>query len=318
MKKVYFRADASANIGYGHFVRTLALADILKDNFDCIFFTCHPTLYQIKEMGKVCRYVALDSKTHFDDFLSSLQGDEIVVLDNYFYHTEYQREIKNKGCKLVCIDDIHDKHYVADVLINPSLTDVSLFDVEPYTNLCLGFEWMLLRKAFLDSERLRKTVNISNVCLCFGGSDYCNLTDKFINILLKKDGITNVFAIIGDKYPGSGLCSDSRVSFLHNLSSDCMVNIFNNTDLAILPTSTVCLEALACSTPVAAGYFVDNQIEDFINFSVQGLIYPLGNLVTLEEQGINWDAMSVFAISQNVKVNNKCIMKNYLNLFDNI
>lgn len=148
MKKVYFRADASANIGYGHFVRTLALADILKDNFDCIFFTCHPTLYQIKEMGKVCRYVALDSKTHFDDFLSSLQGDEIVVLDNYFYHTEYQREIKNKGCKLVCIDDIHDKHYVADVLINPSLTDVSLFDVEPYTNLCLGFEWMLLRKAF--------------------------------------------------------------------------------------------------------------------------------------------------------------------------
>lgn len=96
------------------------------------------------------------------------------------------------------------------------------------------------------------------------------------------------------------------------------MNIFNNTDLAILPTSTVCLEALACSTPVAAGYFVDNQIEDFINFSVQGLIYPLGNLVTLEEQGINWDAMSVFAISQNVKVNNKCIMKNYLNLFDNI
>lgn len=31
-KKVYFRADASNVIGYGHFVRTLALADMLKDN----------------------------------------------------------------------------------------------------------------------------------------------------------------------------------------------------------------------------------------------------------------------------------------------
>ena len=26
MQKIYFRADASATIGYGHFIRTLALA----------------------------------------------------------------------------------------------------------------------------------------------------------------------------------------------------------------------------------------------------------------------------------------------------
>ena len=28
-KKIYFRADASAQIGYGHFIRTLAIADML-------------------------------------------------------------------------------------------------------------------------------------------------------------------------------------------------------------------------------------------------------------------------------------------------
>ena len=38
MQKIYFRADASATIGYGHFIRTLALADMLKDDFDCTFF----------------------------------------------------------------------------------------------------------------------------------------------------------------------------------------------------------------------------------------------------------------------------------------
>lgn len=47
MQKIYFRADASATIGYGHFIRTLALADMLKDDFDCTFFTCHPTSYQV-------------------------------------------------------------------------------------------------------------------------------------------------------------------------------------------------------------------------------------------------------------------------------
>ena len=69
-RKIYFRADASASIGYGHFIRTLALADMLKDDFDCTFFTCHPTPYQVDEMEKVCPFLALREETHYDDFLS--------------------------------------------------------------------------------------------------------------------------------------------------------------------------------------------------------------------------------------------------------
>ena len=36
-QRIYFRADAGREIGYGHFIRTLALADMLKDDFDCVF-----------------------------------------------------------------------------------------------------------------------------------------------------------------------------------------------------------------------------------------------------------------------------------------
>lgn len=84
MRKVYFRADAGVAIGYGHFIRSLALADMLKDDFNCIFFTCHPTAYQVSEMEKVCSFITLQEETHYGKFLSYLQGDEIVVLDNYF------------------------------------------------------------------------------------------------------------------------------------------------------------------------------------------------------------------------------------------
>ena len=140
MKKIYFRADASATIGYGHFIRTLALADMLKDDFDCTFFTCHPTSYQVSEMEKVCPFVTLQEEAHYDEFLSSLQGDEIVVLDNYFFTTDYQRAIKQKGCRLVCVDDMHDKHYVADVVINHGQTNPALFDV----NFTPGSVWDLI------------------------------------------------------------------------------------------------------------------------------------------------------------------------------
>lgn len=47
-RQIIFRADAGKRIGYGHFVRTLALADMLKEEFECVFVTQDPTEYQKK------------------------------------------------------------------------------------------------------------------------------------------------------------------------------------------------------------------------------------------------------------------------------
>ena len=40
-RRLFFRADAGPGIGYGHFVRSLALASMLKDCFECRF-AAHP------------------------------------------------------------------------------------------------------------------------------------------------------------------------------------------------------------------------------------------------------------------------------------
>ena len=101
-RKIYFRADAGPEIGYGHYIRSLALADMLKRDFDCKMFTQSPTNYQIKEARTICPVIALpNDESKFYLFLDLLEGDEIVVLDNYFFTTDYQRAIKAKGCKLV-------------------------------------------------------------------------------------------------------------------------------------------------------------------------------------------------------------------------
>lgn len=156
MQKIYFRADAGAEIGYGHFIRTLALADMLKDDFSCVFVTQAPTIYQKSEVAKVCELVEVPAtEEKFRLFLDMLNGDEIVVLDNYFYDTDYQQKIRAKGCRLVCIDDMHNKHYVADVVINHGLTNENLFDTEFYTRLCLGLDWALLRAPFLTCQKIR-------------------------------------------------------------------------------------------------------------------------------------------------------------------
>ena len=150
-KSIYFRSDADCRIGFGHFTRTLALADILKNDFNCIFYTQSPTSYQKIEVSKVCKLVELPSdESKFDLFLSMLKGDEIVFLDNYFFTPEYEKSIKDRGCKLVSISP-NGRHHYADVLLNMGDDDLSKFDVEPYTKICRGIEWTILRPAFLSS-----------------------------------------------------------------------------------------------------------------------------------------------------------------------
>ena len=276
-QKILFRADAGQSIGYGHFIRTLALADMLKEDFDCVFCTQEPTEYQVGEMEKVCRYMALpadDSK--FQLFLDALKGDEIVVLDNYFYTTDYQKEIKSKGCKLVCIDDMHDMHYVADVVVNHGFAKVCDFSKESYTKLCLGPQYALLRLPFLNSTESKE--RDYNWMVCFGGSDENNFTGKTIERLLVKEPPKGIVAVVGDAYRYREELEKKGVAVRSRQSAPQMADLFRSASNVVCSASSVCYEAMACGCKVFAGYYVDNQQDFYENLAKRQCIIPLGNL----------------------------------------
>lgn len=303
------------DIGYGHFIRSLALADMLKDEFDCVFYTAEPNPYQIREMQKVCSYVSLPEATKFETFLAALDGTEIVVLDNYFYTTDYQREIKARGCKLVCIDDMHDKHYVADVVINHALTDKSIFDCEDYTKLCLGFDYALLRAPFL---RLRPEQTRNNdIVVNFGGSDPFNVTDRIVSLLLKLNIPNRIVVVLGnDAYLSE--FNRKNVEALHNLNAIEMAKLFETCFAGFFCSSTVCIEAISRELRVVAGYDVDNQI-DFYNELMQNkYIIPLDNLLEVGSEDINI-AMGLLNTRKCQKTFDPSMIKNnYLVLFKSL
>lgn len=280
--KVIFRADGSSEIGMGHFVRSLALAEMLIGHHYTIFATRTPTEYQIKEVGRVCNELWALCDDHFDEFIGKLNGDEIVVLDNYFYDTDYQRKIRSKGCRLICIDDMHNKHYVADVVINhsPNLSR-SDFDVEMYTQIYTGYAWSLLRKPFIDKPlvtRLLKNDNL-NVVVSFGGADRENLAGRVVDILLKCREVREINVLIGDSYKPKTLIEDNRIKYHKNISASQVAELFEANDVAILSASTVSIEALACNIPIIAGYWVDNQKEGYHSMIKFGLCQGVGNLL---------------------------------------
>jgi len=289
-RKIYFRADAGPEIGYGHYIRSLALADMLKQDFDCTMFTQMPTDYQLRECESVCSIVALpDDDSKFDKFLEYLNGDEIVVLDNYFFTTDYQRAIKAKGCKLVCIDDMHDKHFVADAIINsaPDI-DSANYDKEQYTRLYHGLEYILLRKEFMKAMHAVSGERSNSVFVCFGGSDEYDFTQKACRILLEHtDHAINV--VVGGHYAHSKelqALDGKRTHIYSNLNATEMVQLMREAYFAIVPLSTTFLETCCTRTPIISGYDADNQLNMARSEIINQMCYNCGNLFENFEQNL--------------------------------
>ena len=249
--KVYIRADGNSEIGLGHVIRSLALAEMLKDDFNCIFVTRFLTDYIHSEALKVCDDIIKlpESDDHFDAFLSILSSNDIVVLDNYFFDTDYQKSIKSKGCKLVCIDDMHDKHFVADVVINHSGgLKREYYSVSPNTCLFLGTDYALLRHEFLD--RNEKNAG-SSLLVCMGGADKENKTLQILKLLEDKQFSHQCYVVVGDAYQYQQdliefqQSSQLNIVILKNLSAQKMADIMSECRYAICPPSTISFEYLS-------------------------------------------------------------------------
>ncbi|MCS6796530.1 MAG: hypothetical protein NZ516_11295, partial [Raineya sp.] len=199
-----------------------------------------------------------------------LTGKEIVVLDGYNFQTEYQKIIKNTGVKLVCIDDLHAWHFVADVVINHAggvkETDYSC---EPYTKLCLGLEYALLRKPFLEAAQQERTIEkIENACICFGGSDPHNFTEKALQACLEAKIFKEIHVVVGSAYPYfeqiKNLTNHEKNIFLYqNLNAQDLCSVMQKCHLGIVPASSVAYECLAVGMYLVVGWYDEKQKKFF-------------------------------------------------------
>ena len=290
--RIVLRADASKNTGYGHFVRSLALADHLKNEFNCIFASYNEdepcgtaSDNQLDQINKVCNSLELAGRKIEEAnsmFLNEILPQDIVVLDNYYFTPDYQKELKAKGCKLVCIDDIPKKQFVCDVLITGSPLNRSDFILPSSALFKSGIEWFFLRDAFLQSSRVRTNRSqIQNVVMAMGGSDAFNLTDKMICIVRKILPQAKIDVIAGATVDvkKQGL---NEIAIHRNLSAEEIVGLYDRSDIGIFPASTVAVEALSRNLTVFAGHYVNNQ-RVLYDFGVnKGYFSPLGNLLDSE------------------------------------
>jgi len=274
---VIFRADANAQIGVGHLMRCLALAQAWQD------VKGHPIFVMAAESSAAV--TRLKSKGIEIVHLSTQPGaidDAIqtahlarerdvtwVVVDGYHFDAAYQKSIKDAGLKLLFIDDHgHAEHYFADMLLNQNLhaNEALYVNREPYTRLLLGTRYVLLRKEFLKWCEYRREIpnKAKKILVTMGGGDPNNLTTKVINALKKlADSDLAVKIIIGPSNPhieslqNALLLAPCSMRIIQNIEN--MADLMAWADMAISAGGTTSWEIAFMGLPNLVIATADNQ-----------------------------------------------------------
>lgn len=288
-RKVFFRADGNSSIGLGHVIRSLALADMLKDDFECHFIIRNPLPKLKVQILECCLsiYELPDTNDHEQEAeklcLEFFSGNEIVVLDGYYFRTKYQQFIKDKGCKLLCIDDIYSYHFVADIIINHSGgIKKDFYSAEPYSQIFLGLEYALLRPAFRAVPKNKEYNDRSDtIFICLGGADPKNDTIQILKLCEELEEIKKCYLVVGGAYIHmkelNAYIERTRldITLLNNLSAPQMVDVMRKCSKAITSPSTISFEYLSVGGELYLKMIADNQININHYFTSTGLAFPI-------------------------------------------
>jgi spore coat polysaccharide biosynthesis predicted glycosyltransferase SpsG len=265
---VVIRADGGPEIGYGHLMRTGALATELLDR-DATLTVATTTPTPAREVfPSTVDVIELPSRADPDPFIEWVDtaNPDVVVTDAYPVDTNYQQAVRDRVPLVVLQDDA--RHAVcADVFTNGNLYGPELdyeFVGQP-PKQCLGADYVLLRPEIQARAAGEPPWRGSpeRAIIMMGGSDLAELTPTVVRAF---DGFDlTVDAIVG---PG---CSQTQEQAVRNAASessttvevsrdpDDLVDRMAAADFAVSTASSTTYELLALGTPLVSIPIIDNQ-----------------------------------------------------------
>jgi UDP-2,4-diacetamido-2,4,6-trideoxy-beta-L-altropyranose hydrolase len=260
MTRLLIRADGNAQIGYGHLMRCLALANGGSIN-QIIWFSKDEISDLLNELSTVCIDFVLLS--HESNFLANLKPTDLVLLDHYSYGLNEHEQIQKTGATLVLIDDLADQPISADIIINPSPGVYPQdYNVALVPIFLLGTDFALLRQPFIELAQQKKTTKVKDsVLICMGGADPLNLTSQVLATCIEEP-FTKIHIVVGGAYQHADPAksyNDPRIKIHRNLNAQEMAALMQDCEFGIYPASGILLEGLAAQQVIIMGLTAENQ-----------------------------------------------------------
>jgi UDP-2,4-diacetamido-2,4,6-trideoxy-beta-L-altropyranose hydrolase len=269
---IVFRVDSSLQMGIGHVMRCLALAQVLKENGVNVEFICRKhegsLIDKIRSSGFVVHELKVFEETkvgnklshsHWlgatqqqdaDDCINILKAEKIdwLIIDHYALDGQWQKRLKPYYEKLMVIDDLADRKHQCDVLLDQNFgrSSQDYKDLVPTSaKFLMGSKYALLRPEFEKHRQYslnrRKDAKFKKLLVSMGGADPDNITGKVIERLqvarLPKDVVITI--VMGKTAPhlANVITSANKLSYMSEVKVkvdvDNMAELMANADIAI-------------------------------------------------------------------------------------
>lgn len=262
MKRVelLIRCDATPELGMGHVMRCLAIADA------CIAQGSEPPVFlmQAGSLGaqQVC---AAGYKVHGLNpaqlcglaFVQAVRSHNPAILlvdvrDNL--SPLLLQRLRTQGIRIAVLDDASERRLAADMLFYPPVPQLQELDWCNFTGeKYIGWEWLPLRPEFAAGTATDSKREPPEILISLGGSDPHKMTLKVLSCLEQLAIPYRYRIVIG------AACSDAKAIRTQaarlNAEGECvtattdMASLMRQADVGILAFGMTAYEAAACGLP---------------------------------------------------------------------
>lgn len=279
--KIAIRADGNQQLGMGHVMRCLSIANALRGlGADCIWVTAEPEICTyVADSGFDCILTGVD----FRDMNAELPlwrklNPKVILADSYQVTPEYLSALKNIST-LFYLDDNFRFVYPADFIVNYNFHAGTFNYTAHYRHkqLFLGSLYVPLREEFQVIPPPIISPELSHVLLTTGSSDPLNIIPALLPILALKYPEITFHIVIGRFFsttdhlkslPHPNIELHENVRHMSELMTIC--------DCAISASGSTLYELCACGLPAIVFEIADNQIGLSDVPGACGAVIPIG------------------------------------------
>lgn len=282
---IVVRCDASPAIGFGHVIRSLALARELTDRGAATvsFAMCEGIALVSREGYRVLAAEPdgpFDAQAWLSGCVSRARADALVLDVRDELPRASIETLRAAGLLIATVDDPTERRLAADLAFFPPVPQVREFDWSGFSGaLLVGAEWVVLRRQFAEppvrASRARPTVLVT-----MGGSDPAGMTLTAVEALVALPDSFDVTVVLGPGY-GDRMTLDERLArSRHPITvveqpAD-MRAVMLNADLAVASFGVTAYELAATATPAVFLCLADDHARSASVFEACGAAISLG------------------------------------------
>lgn len=318
---ILFRADGNAQIGSGHIMRCLSIADAFKrKNIDCKFVLADKSFQPLIEDRGYSVHILETDYRNMDSEWDCLQKaikiycPELVIVDSYFVTKSYLQRLKDQ-VRLAYVDDLAAFAYPVDILINYNLNGTDHNYEKLYLDanvicpqLLLGITYAPLREMFRNIPKREQKEIVEDVLVSSGGSDPLHLALTIAKYVAKHKSAFNYHFLVGtvneDYEKIKAVAANNQNIHVHHNVKD-MKTLITSSDLVVSAAGSTMYEICACGVPAITYVLADNQIPGAEAFEKLGLAVNCGDL----RDSANQITSAVINGSNNVELLNNAVIK---------